>query len=283
MFRIFTIQLLKRIVDVCTFYKLFIDKPLYNLYTKNMNNSRLTFNSSTNFTLPIDVIRVLQSDAYYYGFIKNRKPNISGFLNNLIPTLSDYQEDLFNQLLKFTNGDEQMAKICAQSIHSVYLYPFTFHDDGTANVPFRISKDKYDDFIIIHDKRLAFYNTDFTNYVRTLLSEYASKTLGQREYLYAFNLVSPLRDAIREGNQCRFYTNENTFTFFPVSIELSPIYGHNHIIGIDSYNHPQAIRLSTVHKILVLQENMEITKTMCEKIINYLDKIYEEEYNECMG
>lgn len=39
-----------------------------------MNNARLTFNSSTNLALPIGVFRVLQRDAYYYGFIKNEQP-----------------------------------------------------------------------------------------------------------------------------------------------------------------------------------------------------------------
>ena len=171
-----------------------------------MKNSRLTFNSSTNFTLPIGVFHILQRDAYYYGFVKNEQPNVSGFLNNLIPALSDYQEDLFDKLLKYNNGDMKIARICARSIHNVYLHPFVFHDDGVINVPFRISKDKYDDFIVIHDERLAFYGTDFTNYVRTLLSEYTSKTLGQREYMYAFRKIYPLREAIQKKIVCKFYT-----------------------------------------------------------------------------
>lgn len=246
-----------------------------------MKNTRLTFNSSTNFTLPIGVFQVLQRDAYYYGFIKNEQPNVSGFLNNLIPALSDYQEDLFDQLLKYNNGNAEAAKICARSIHNVYLRPFAFHDDGTVNVPFRISKDKYDDFIVIHDERLCFYDTDFTNYVRTLLSEYASKTPGQREYLYAFKMISSLREFIRKGKVCKFYTTEEALNFAPVSIELSPIYDHNYIVGIDCNDRPKAIRLSQTHKISVLEDKMIITQKMCELIGEHLDKIYEEEYKEC--
>ena len=248
-----------------------------------MNNTRLTFNSSTNITLPIGVFQVLQGDAYYYGFMKNEKPNVSGFLNNLIPALSDYQEDLFKALLKYNNGDEEVAKKCARSIHNVYLHPFAFHDDGTVNVPFRISKDGYDDFIVIHDERLAFYNTDFTNYIRTLLSEYASKTPGQREYLYSFKMINLLRDAIHEEKVCKFYANEGIFSFAPVSVELSPIYNHNYIIGINSDNQPQAIRLSKTQKIFVMEDKIKLTREMCELIGDYLDKIYEEEYNECSG
>ncbi|MBO4979811.1 MAG: hypothetical protein J6D16_05330 [Clostridia bacterium] len=247
-----------------------------------MNTVRLTFNTSTNFTLPIGIFRVLQRDAYYYGFIKSGQPNVSGFLNNLIPALSDYQEDLFDELLKYNNGNEEIAKTCARSIHNVYLHPFAFHDDGTVNVPFRISKDKYDDFIVIHDERLDFYDTDFTNYVRTLLSEYASKTLGQREYMYAFRKVCPLREAIQKENVCKFYTDEQSFVFVPVSIETSPIYNHNYIVGIDENKNPQAIRLSKTKKITIFEERIKVSKEMCELISDHLDKIYEEEYNECL-
>ena len=246
-----------------------------------MKNSRLTFNSSTNFTLPIGVYQVLQGDAYYYGFMKNDKPNIGGFLNNLIPALSDYQENLFGELLKYNNGNVEAAKMCARSIHNIYLRPFAFHDDGVINVPFRISKERYDDFIVIHDERLAFYDTDFTNYVRTLLSEYASKTLGQREYLYAFRMINDIREAICKQKLCKFYINEQTFTFVPVSIETSPIYNHNNIVGIDGNNQPQAIRLSEIRKISVTDKKIKVTEEMCELIGDHLDKIYEEEYNEC--
>ena len=174
-----------------------------------------------------------------------------------------------------------LAKRCAQSIHNVYLSPFSFHDDGIVNVPFRISQAKSNEFIVIHDKRLAFYNTDFTNYVRTLLSEYASKPLGQREYLYAFKMLSVIREAIQKGRFCDFFTHKNIFTFAPVSIELSPIYNHNYIVGIDSQNQPQAIRLSETHHLSVSKEKIEVTEKMCELISDHLDKIYEEEYNEC--
>ena len=244
------------------FNKYYIDNFSYKLYNLLMKNSRLTFNSSTNFTLPIGVYQVLQRDAYYYGFMKNEKPNVSGFLNNLIPALSDYQEDLFGELLKYNNGNVEAAKMCARSIHNVYLCPFAFHDDGVINVPFRISKERYDDFIVIHDERLAFYDTDFTNYVRTLLSEYASKTLGQREYLYAFKIINDIREAISKQRLCKFYADEQTLAFFPVSVETSPIYNHNIVVGIDSNDQAQSIRLSEIRKVSVTdnKRNVRIDK-----------------------
>lgn len=276
-----TIQLLQMFTITIGFNKYYIDNFNYKLYNLFMKNSRLTFNSSTNFTLPIGVYQVLQRDAYYYGFMKNEKPNVSGFLNNLIPALSDYQEDLFGELLKYNNGNEETAKTCARSIHNVYLRPFAFHDDGVINVPFRISKERYDDFIVIHDERLAFYDTDFTNYVRTLLSEYASKTLGQREYLYAFKIINDIREAICKRKLCKFYIDEQTAVFVPVSVETSPVYNHNFVVGIDSDGQTHAVRLSEIRKISVTSNKLKITKEICELISDYLDKIYEEEYNEC--
>ena len=183
--------------------------------------------------------------------------------------------------MKYHDGDAEIAKKCAKSIHNVYLRPFAFHDDGYVNVPFRISKDKYDDFIVIHDERLVFYDTDFTNYVRTLLSEYASKTLGQREYMYAFRKIYPLREAIQKESICKFYTDEQSFVFVPVSIETSPVYNHNYIVGIDKDKNPQAIRLSETKKITAFEERIRVSKEMCELLDDHLDKIYEEEYNEC--
>lgn len=246
-----------------------------------MNNIRLTFHTSTNLKLPIGVFRVLQQDAYYYGFVKNEKPNISGFLNQLLPPLSDYQEDLFQELLKYNNGNKEIAEACARSIHNVYLCPFTFRDDGDVNVPFRISQNKYDDFILIHDERLGFYHTDFSGYIRTLLSEYASKTLEHREYLYAYRMVDPLRDAMRKGNIVKFYTDDAVFVFAPVFIEASPIYGHNYIVGIDSTLQPQIVRLSEVKKALIQQERIHITEEMCDSVYTCLENKYEEESIEC--
>lgn len=195
--------------------------------------------------------------------------------------LSDYQEDLFKELLKYNNGNAEVAKICARSIHNVYLSPFAFHDDGVVNVPFRISKDKYSDFIIIHDERLSFYDTDFTNYVRTLLSEYASKTLRQREYLYAFRMIDTLRDAIIKQMVCRFYTIDQSYVFAPVSIETSPVCDCNYIAGIDDEGQPCVIKLREMQRISVTERKVKITEEMCERINDCLENIYEEEYEKC--
>ena len=146
-----------------------------------MKDLRPTFKTSTTLTVPISVYRVLQEDAFYYGYLKNGKPNISGFLNHLIPELSEHQNDLYSELLRYHNGDAEKAKIGAQSIYNVYLKPSANHDDGTISFPFRISESKRGDFLSVHDHLLSFYDNSFTGYIHTLLSEYASKKRNERE------------------------------------------------------------------------------------------------------
>jgi hypothetical protein len=192
---------------------------------------------------------------------------------------------LYGFILSYIHTKEnrylETAKKVARSIHNVYLRPFTFHDDGVVNVPFRISQDKYNDFTLIHDKYLGFYDTDFTNYIRTLLVEYTSKTFSQREYLYAFRKIKNIREAIIKSNLCKFYNNGNCDIFVPVSIETSPVYDHNYIVGITNNIEAIAIRLRDLQDTVLLNDKIKITEEMSNSIYECLDIIYEEEYKEC--
>lgn len=247
-----------------------------------MNDFRLTFNSSTNFTVPISTYRILEGDAAYYGYTKNQKPNISGFLNDLIPALSDYQKDLYQELLKYNNGNAEIAQIVARSIHNVYLKPFTFHDDGVVSVPFRIKRDRYTDFTLIHDEYLRLYDTDFTNYLRTLLVEYSTKTLAQREYLYAFRKLDIVKKAIPKNKICHFYSKERCNSFVPISIDPSPVFDHNYIVGITSNCEPIAILLHDLQHVVETEEKIKITSELCNLANDHLDTIFEKEYDECL-
>ena len=248
-----------------------------------MNNYRLTFNTSSNLMLPSGVYDVLFHDAYYFGYIKNDKPNINGLLNHLIPVLSDYQDDLHQKLLKYNNGNEEITRIVEQNIHNVYLVPFNFSDDARVNVPFRINKDRYTDFIKIHDVKLRYYNTDFTNFVRNLLSEYATKTINQREYLYHFRLMSDLQNAIIKSNLCHFHLVDNVVSFIPFSIDVSPITNKNYIVGISAdKKSPLLVSLAKINSIAVDRNRLSISDEDCIKVVNYLNEFIKKESFECL-
>lgn len=248
-----------------------------------MNNYRLTFNASSNLMLPKGVYDILFHDAYYFGYIKKDTPNINGFLNHLIPVLSDYRDDLHQKILKYNNGNEEIARIVEQNIHNVYLSPFNFSDDARINVSFRINKDKYDDFINIHDVKLNYYSTDFTNFVRNLLSEYASKTLNQREYLYHFRLMDDLQTAIIKNNLCHFHLIDDVISFVPVSIDLSPISSKNYIVGISAdKKSPLLVPLAEIKSIAIDRQRFPISEEDCACVVDYFNKFIEKESFECL-
>ena len=248
-----------------------------------MNNYRLTFNTSSNLMLPSGVYDVLYHDAYYFGYIKNDKPNINGFLNHLIPVLSDYRDDLHQKFLKYNNGNEEITRIVEQNIHNVYLAPFNFSDDARVNVPFRINKNQYDDFVKIHDVKLSYYNTDFTNFVRNLLSEYATKTINQREYLYHFRLMNDLHNAIVKNSLCHFHLMNNVISFIPVCIDVSPITSKNYIVGISAdKKSPMLVSLAEIQSLAVDRHKLSISDEDCTEVVNYFNMFIEKENFECL-
>ena len=247
-----------------------------------MNNMRLTFNTSTNFVLSVDAFRILECDANCFGYMKNGKANISGFLNDLLPELACYQNNLYKQLLLYNNGNVEAAQIAARSIHNVYIPMTAFHEDGVAKISFRISKDKYDEFIDIHDNRLSFYDTGFTTYIRTLLVEYASKSYSQREYLYSYRRVIHVSDAIQRQNICKFYSSDSILSFVPVSIETTPILGHNYIIGVSRDGTPISVGLRSLKKVVATDEKKSISVEICDSLNDYLYDLYREEHEACL-
>ena len=248
-----------------------------------MENTRHTFRTSTTLTIPISVYRLLQNDAFYYGYLKNGKPNIGGFLNHLIPELSAHQNDLYTDLLRYHEGDAEKAKTGMLSIYNVYLSPSANHYDGTIPLSFRVSENKRDDFLSVHDHLLYFYNSSFTGYIRTLLSEYAAKKRNEREYLYAHKLVKILRSAMNKSCFCNIYTNDSYICLLPISIEPSPIYDYNYIVGITRDLQPAAIRLCSAIKAIPLDDKHKITEQICDSVLDFLNEIYDEELKKCSG
>ena len=185
--------------------------------------------------------------------------------------------------MKYNNGNEEITRIVEQNIHNVYLAPFNFSDDARVNVPFRINKNQYDDFVKIHDVKLSYYNTDFTNFIRNLLSEYATKTINQREYLYHFRLMDDLQNAIINNNLCHFHMADTVISFVPVSIDVSPISRKNHIVGISADKmSPLLVSLKKIKSIAIDRNKFSISEEDCRKIVNYFNEFIEKESFECL-
>ena len=242
---------------------------------KTKNNSRLTFNTSTNLLLPISVQDVLYADAYLYGWVKNHKSNISGFINHIIPMLSEYQDDLRERLLAYNNGNEEITKIVEQNIFNIYLPLFDIQSDPSTNVPFRINQKNYDEFLNIHDTKLLHYNTNFTDFVRKLLVEYSKKSPDQREILYAYRIVKKIKDAIADQRLCHFHCGKNKVSAVPVQMEASPVSRKNIIFGMPEEDRiPYIIPLYTVTNLVVDNKTMTITDEDCQIIYEAQTQYY---------
>lgn len=227
-----------------------------------MNDSRLTFSSSINISLPVGAYDILYVDAYHFGFTKGGKPNISGFVNTLIPELSHYQDVLHDKILKYNNGDESITRTVEQCIFNVYLAQFDFRNDALINVPLRINNNKLSDFLFIHDIKLDHYNISLRNFLRKMIFEYTLKPLDQREYLFCYSLVKNLNAAIEERFECSFYTSYGEkYIFVPVSLDISPSTRRNYIIGCTGNKKEIVILpLSIVRTLIVSTSSFDITE-----------------------
>ena len=253
-----------------------------------MNNTyRSTLKEPTNLSLPCEIVTILEKDAYYFRFIKHGEPNINGFLNFLIPILSDYQDNLHSKVLEYHNGDREKAREIEQTIHDVYNAPFDCRYDGVTTVPFRVNKSSYEHFLKIHDSKLRYYNTSFLAYIRRLLTEYATKAIDQREYIVHFREMKVLEDAIINGVNCIFRCHEEVIEFVPVVYELSPNNRRVIIAGL-TYDKETIIvlKLSSVICITQGEEKIEVTdrdiSAVCDTVFQYFQK-EEEEEGICMA
>lgn len=201
----------------------------------------------------------------------------------MIPSLVDHQEDMYKEILQYNNGNVELALASIRSFYNVILASFFYRNDGTVNVPFRISKSKYEDFLIIHDEKLRFYDTDFTNYIRNLLIEYCTNKFAHREALYAYRMLRPFGNIGAQCPLCKVYYKNGCETLFWVSVEESPVCEYNYVVGLTKEFKPVTVRLCEVRKIVQLDEQIKVTAEQCDLISEYLSEKYDEEVRDVWG
>lgn len=217
---------------------------------------------SINLKISSEVYGILLSDCYTFNFIKNDNANLSGFLNDLIPKLSKHREYLHKMFLNYNNENEEITKIVENNLYNVYFKYYSLFESNSENLPFRINNKNRDYFIYINDVLLDLFDMDFTNYIRTLLNEYASKPFHQRELLYYYFELEKVKTAIGNSNFIKVYTTDNaTFEFVPLTIEKLSFKNKNYICGIDGTKDNYVIlplmqisKISCLNKILSLTE-----------------------------
>lgn len=239
---------------------------------------RLTYFSPTSFRIPKDVYTILEMDALHFGFRKNKRSNISGFLNQLLPALSNFRADWHEDILEHTNNPTlvyEMEKI----VFSLTSAENSLFKPHYVTVPFRVNKAHYNDFLYIHDKQLSAFNLDFSGFVRSALIDYASRRLAIRERLLFYKHTKTLLSAVENKQECRFCTNDNNILWFvPASIIVSPYTGVNLILGLNrSKKYTISLKLSAVTHITVLDHVADFTPKEIAALQTALDKFIAEE------
>ncbi len=185
------------------------------------------------FKLSVGTRQILESDCCSFNYFKNGKPNICGLMNHLICELSVYRDDLHEKFLRHYKGDAEKVREVESAIYQVYLQSFHLSDDAAVNVPFRVNSAHRIAFEKICEEKLQKYSMNFTNYVRTLLGEYAIKPYYQRELYFYYEFSKEIERAIRQQNVCRYMEKNEIVKFIPASVEPFFFAGSgNCVVGI---------------------------------------------------
>ncbi|MGN1227923.1 MAG: hypothetical protein ACI4TX_04695 [Christensenellales bacterium] len=228
--------------------------------------SNYDFKEATNLQLPDWVYDTLIFDCHYFNYIKNNTANISGFLNHLIPRLSKYREDLHGIFLDANDYNEDMVKIIEENIYNIYLSVINLDMDTSMIVPFRVNKSSRKDFYYIHDVLLNKYNMNFTNYVRTLLKEYAMKPLHQRELFNIYGNIKSINLAMQNQNILKIYLHSGVVVeFVPIVVDKSGQV--NFICGCtESLDKVVVIRLNMIKEFSLLDRVVDVNEEVYGKI-----------------
>ncbi len=263
------------IVIILKKFSIMFDIKFYKLYNLFMNKKKnnFPFADPTHFNLPIFVYQTLFKDAVYFGFLKNNTPSVSGLLNHLIPNLSDYRNDLHLTFLKNNNGNKQLTIEIEKNIYNTYFSKYDYCDDGNISVSFRANNAHLEQLLNIYDNVFYTYDTTFTQFVRSILIEYSSKRLNQREYFFFYKEMQKIKNAITNSQQCVFYLKNEKLCFVPISIELSFKGERNYLIGYDNVT-----QKAYVFPIALLKRTVvnNIKYELCEEEISFVYDYFKE-------
>lgn len=229
----------------------------------------------TNFNVSKILQDILVKDALHFGFEKNGKSNLNGFLNILLPNLIEYREDLHNEFLKYNNKDNKKVKLIEDNIYNVYLKTFDISEDAKVNIQIRINKENQINFLKIQNEFLQKYNVTFSRYIKTLLYEYASRPLFQRELFFIYKNKKTLLKAIKDYRYSIIYLKNNEFyNIVPIDVFVEPKTTENYIFGYTNLKDEiHCIKLSSVRDITISNDKANITEKDLNDLIDF-EKIF---------
>ena len=242
---------------------------------------RLSLFSPMSIKIPNEVYELVVADAWRFHYVKNGKSNISGFLNDLIPSMVKYKEDSFCQISSITKLEDDLLKPYINAAVSLDYHQLSLIKDSGTNITFRINKSRINDFIDIYDKHLSAFNISFSSLVRNSLTEFATKRLLIRERLAFFKQFKQIAFAIQEQQSCFTILKDTTIHFLPLKIITSPFSDLNTIFGI---NIPEkkiiSIPLCNIIAVSHKENRLTVSDNVRESLQHKIDLFFNDEKNK---
>lgn len=244
-----------------------------------MLKSNLLDGGSTNIRLSSSAYDILIMDCYRFGFLKNNKENVSFIISKLIKELTEYRNDLHEELLKKNNGNAEMVKVIENNLFNTYLKTLNYIcDDSYVNVGYRVSKEFKNDVSKIFYDVLEKYDMDFTSYVRSIIYEYCSRSDLQRELFANYLLIKDIKKAIKKELVVKVVNEGIQDELILASIEPTTE-GFNCLLGITTDKMEcRFLPLCKTENIKLEKEIIHITQEDYNKLIAKFNVFIEENY-----
>lgn len=219
-------------------------------------------------------MRILINDCFAFDFIKkDESPNINKFMNKLIPNLlvlrKNRREIIHKELsstLEFESNNKFQEKIRQHMdtlFDKIYFSDAEF-DNLSETIWIRPKEENMVAFDEIIESELQICQIDLSNYLRSLLNEYAKLQQHNREIILFYNEMDIIKQSIENDNVVNLKYKGQKYSVVMINYYSEFLYDQsNYIISYDiKNNHIKSMPLCKIEKIYKLQRKLTLSENV---------------------
>lgn len=226
------------------------------------------------------VASILESDARYFGFIKNGNANRNALLNKLIPTLVAVRKERRNEIeyiLKNQYNRDDSEKIY-EAVNTV-IDKVYFNNEGLMSLDeyiwIRPSKETISIYDEIESSETLITAQTVPEYIRGLLNEYVRLPLYKRE-MFIFDNELDIFDSACDTHRIIHFRDKNTNTRYK-AFAFNYCYGYiydqtNYCIFYDiNRDKIKSIPLYRIQDIYMIKQKYSPSEQLLEQLWSYFN------------